>query len=79
VANPISFACSWLLQERIPKEYAATRVRRAINLKVVPHDDDDLWSFVMLPDAQPVSTVFPFPLGSCVTFLFVLTSSTRSQ
>jgi hypothetical protein len=36
----------------------ATWARRAINLKVVPHNDDDLWSFVMLPDAGPVSTIF---------------------
>jgi hypothetical protein len=59
--NPTSLACSRLLQEHLLKEYAATRARRAINLKAVPHSDDDLWSFVMLPDAQPVSTVFlPF-------------------
>jgi hypothetical protein len=71
-ANPVSLACSRLLQERFPKEYAATRARRAINLKSVPHSDDDLWSFVMLPDAQPVSTVFRFPLGSRIAFMFVL-------
>jgi hypothetical protein len=39
------------LQERPPKGYVATRARCAVNLKVVPHNDDDLWSFVMLPDA----------------------------
>jgi hypothetical protein len=39
--------------------YAATRVRRVVNLKAVPHNDDDLWLFVMLPDAGPVSTAFP--------------------
>jgi hypothetical protein len=64
--NPTSLMCSRLLQERFLKEYAATRARRAINLKVVLHSDDDLWSFVMLPDAQLVSTVFCFPFG----FLF---------
>jgi hypothetical protein len=47
-ANPMSLACSRLLQERFPEEYAATRARHAINHK----------SFVMLPDTQPVSTVF---------------------
>jgi hypothetical protein len=31
------------------------RARRAISLKSVLHGDDDLWSFVMLPDAPPVS------------------------
>jgi hypothetical protein len=57
-ANPISLARSRLLQERLLKEYAAMRARRAISLKAVPHGDDDLWSFAMLPDAQLVSRVF---------------------
>jgi hypothetical protein len=42
--NPMSLVRSRLLQERLLKEYAATRVRRAFNLKVVSHSDDDLWS-----------------------------------
>jgi hypothetical protein len=42
MANPTSLAHSRLLQERLPKGYAATWVRRAVNLKVVPHRDDDL-------------------------------------
>jgi hypothetical protein len=42
--NPMSLVRSRLLQERLLKEYAATRVRRVFNLKVVPHSDDDLWS-----------------------------------
>jgi hypothetical protein len=42
-ANPVSLVRSWLLQERFPNEYAATRARRAIKLKSVPHSDDDLW------------------------------------
>jgi hypothetical protein len=54
-ANPLSLARSRLLQERLLPEYAATRARRAVSLKWVPHSDDDLWSFVMLPDAPPVS------------------------
>jgi hypothetical protein len=49
-ANPISLASSRLLQERFPKEYAAMRARHAINLKAMLHSDDDLWSFVMLPE-----------------------------
>jgi hypothetical protein len=56
-ANPTSLACSELLQGHLLLEYAATRVRRAISLKWVPHREDDLWSFVMLPVAPPVSTL----------------------
>jgi hypothetical protein len=32
-ANPVSLARSWLLHDRFPWEYAATRARRAIKLK----------------------------------------------
>jgi hypothetical protein len=66
-ANPVSLARSRFFSERLPREYAATRVRRAINLKAVRHSDDDLWSFVMLPDAPPVSGFSPFSLHSSVT------------
>jgi hypothetical protein len=76
--NPVSLACSWLLQERFPKEYTATRGRHAIGLKSVPHSDDDLWSFVMLPDDQPVSAVFLFPSVPCVVLLLVLMVSAHS-
>jgi hypothetical protein len=55
VANPTSLACSRFLPDRLPQEYAATRARRAISLKAVRHSNDDLWSFVMLPDAPTVS------------------------
>jgi hypothetical protein len=54
-ANPTSLACSQFIPERLPREYAATRTRRAISLKAVRHDNYDLWSFVMLPDAPAVS------------------------
>jgi hypothetical protein len=54
--NPVSLARSRLLQERLSKGYAATRARCVVNLKVVLHNEDDLWSFVMLPDAGPMST-----------------------
>jgi hypothetical protein len=77
-ANPVSVVRSRLLLERFPKEYAATWARRAIKLKSMPHSDDDLWSFVMLPDAKPVSAIFLFPLGPCIAFLFVLMTSARS-
>jgi hypothetical protein len=68
-ANPTSLACSRLLQERLPRGYTAMRARRAVNLKVVPHIDDDLWSFVMLPDNQPAGAAYLSLLGSCFAFL----------
>jgi hypothetical protein len=49
------------LHERFPHEYAATRARRAMSLKAVRHCNDDLWSFVMLPDAPAVSRSPSFP------------------
>jgi hypothetical protein len=64
-ANPVSLARSWLVHDRFPREYTATRARRTISLKVVRHSDDDLWSFVMLPDAPLVSKLPPFPLFLC--------------
>jgi hypothetical protein len=54
-ANPVSLACSRLLHDHFPLEYVAIRARRAISLKAVRHGNDDLWSFVMLPHAPPVS------------------------
>jgi hypothetical protein len=41
-------------------EYVATRARSAINLKAVRHGDDDLWSFVMLPEGPLVSRASAF-------------------
>jgi hypothetical protein len=61
VANPVSLARSRLLHDRFPWEYAAMRARRAINLKVGRHSNDDLWSFVMLPDTQAVNRPSSFP------------------
>jgi hypothetical protein len=59
-ANPTSLVHSRLLHECLPWEYAATRARRAISLKTVPHSNNDLWSFIMLPDAPAVSgPLFP--------------------
>jgi hypothetical protein len=54
-ADPTALARSRLLHERLPPEYVATRVRRAISLKSASHRNDDLWSFIMLPDAPAVS------------------------
>jgi hypothetical protein len=58
-ANPVSLVHSRMLHDRFPPEYAATRARRAISLKAVRHGNDDLWSFVMLPDAPAVSRLPP--------------------
>jgi hypothetical protein len=57
-ANPTSLVRSRLLQQCLLKEYATTRARCVVSLKSVPHNDDDLWSSVMLPDAPPVSVLF---------------------
>jgi hypothetical protein len=58
-ANLMSLARSRFLPERLSQEYAATRVRHAISLKAVRHSNDDLWSFVMFPDAPTVSRLPP--------------------
>jgi hypothetical protein len=41
-ADPVALEQSRLLLDLLPQEYAATRARRAINLKAVRHGDDDL-------------------------------------
>jgi hypothetical protein len=65
--NPVSLARSRLVHEPLLKEYAAMRARRAVSLKSVPYSDDDLWSFVMHPDAPPVSAFFLlWVLSSCL-------------
>jgi hypothetical protein len=57
--NPTLLARSRLLQDCLLPEYAATRARRAVSLKSVPHSHGNLWSFVMLPDAPAVSGSLP--------------------
>jgi hypothetical protein len=42
-ADPMALARSRLLPDPLPQEYAATRVRHAINLKAVRNGNDDLW------------------------------------
>jgi hypothetical protein len=54
-ADLVALAQSRLLPDLLPRDYAATRARRAINLKAVKHDDDDPWSFVMLPEGPLVT------------------------
>jgi hypothetical protein len=63
-ANPVALACSRLVHDRLPPEYAATKARCAINLKAVKNSNDDLWSFVMLPDGPLVIGFFPLFLYS---------------
>jgi hypothetical protein len=41
-ANPVALACSWLVHDRLPPEYATMRARRAISLKAVKNSRDDL-------------------------------------
>jgi hypothetical protein len=60
-ANPTSLARSRLLNDHFPQEYAATRARRAISLKAGRYNNDELWSFVMLPDTPAVSRLSSFP------------------
>jgi hypothetical protein len=57
VADPVALAQSRLLPDPLPHEYAATRARRAINLKAIRNGNDDLWSFVMLPHGPLVSGI----------------------
>jgi hypothetical protein len=59
-ADPGALTHSRLLRDRFPQEYTATRVRRGVNLKAVKTSNDDLWSFIMLPDGPLVSGLFPF-------------------
>jgi hypothetical protein len=66
-ANPTSLAHSRFLHDRFPQEYATTRARRTISLKAVRHGNDDLWLFVMLPDAPVVSRP-PFPFCSLAAY-----------
>jgi hypothetical protein len=54
-ADPVALAQSRLLPDLLPREYAATRARRAVNLKAVRNDDIALWLFVMLPYGPLVS------------------------
>jgi hypothetical protein len=58
-ADLVALAQSRLLPDPLPQEYAATRARRAINLRAVKHSDDDLRSFVMLPYGPLVRRFLP--------------------
>jgi hypothetical protein len=57
----VSLARSRLLNDCFPQEYAAMRVRCAISLKAGRYSNDELWSFVMIPEALAVSWLSSFP------------------
>jgi hypothetical protein len=59
-ANPIALAKSRLLPDLFPRDYAATRARRAIDLRAARRDDAALLAFAMLPVGELVSKFLPF-------------------
>jgi hypothetical protein len=59
-ADPVALAQSRLLPDPFPREYAATRARRAIDLRAARSDDAVLWTFAMLLVGPLVSGVPPF-------------------
>jgi hypothetical protein len=59
-ANPVALAQLRLLPDLFSREYAATRARRAVNLKAMRTDDTALWAFSMLPEGPLVSRVSSF-------------------
>jgi hypothetical protein len=58
-ADPVALAESRLLPDLFPREYAATRARRAIDLRTGRNDDVALWTFTMLPVGPLVSGLPP--------------------
>jgi hypothetical protein len=54
-ADRVALAESRLLRDLFPWEYAATRARRAIDLRAGRCDNASLWAFAMLPVGQLVS------------------------
>jgi hypothetical protein len=74
-SDPVLLGHSRLLHDRFHLEYADTRVKRAISLKAVRHGNNDLWSFVMLPDAPAVSSLLPpFILSRCADAILTFRS-----
>jgi hypothetical protein len=60
ITDPIALARSWLLPDPFPRAFAATRARRAIDLRPGRCGDDVLWAFKMLPTGPLVSGVLDF-------------------
>jgi hypothetical protein len=63
-ADPVALAESRLLRDPFPREYAATRARRAIDLRPGCCDNASLWAFAMLPAGQLMSEFLDFLSGS---------------
>jgi hypothetical protein len=59
-ADPVALAESRPLQDPFPREYAATRARRAIDLRPGRCDNASLWAFAMLPVDPLVSEFLDF-------------------
>jgi hypothetical protein len=59
-ADPVALAKSLSLPSPFPREYAATRARRAIDPKSGHYDDKALWELEMLPTGPLVSGVLGF-------------------
>jgi hypothetical protein len=60
-ADPVTLAQSRLMTGLFPREYAATRVRHAIDLRTGRNDDAALWAFTMFP-VDPLVSGLPPPL-----------------
>jgi hypothetical protein len=59
-ADPVTLAKSWSLPSPFPRDYAATRARRAIDPMSGRYNDKALWDLEMLPTGQLVSGVLDF-------------------
>jgi hypothetical protein len=59
-ADPVALAESRLLRDLFPREYAATRAQRAIDLRLGRCDNPSLWAFAMIPVGQLVSEFLDF-------------------
>jgi hypothetical protein len=60
-ADAVALAQSRLMPNLLPLEYAATRARRAIDLRAFRSDDAAFWAFTMLP-VGPLVSGLPPPL-----------------
>jgi hypothetical protein len=58
-ADLVALEQSRLMPDLFPREYAATRARRAIDLRAARSDDVTLWAFTMLPVRPLVSGLQP--------------------
>jgi hypothetical protein len=58
-ADPTVLAQSRMVRDLFPWEYAATRARRAIDLRAAQSDDEALWAFTMLPFGPLMSELPP--------------------